>query len=251
MVILKFFATTFLALLICGFVQKTNASDKLTVAVASNFLLPLKKLSKTLKRQEDIQIKIVTASSSKLYAQIQNGAPFDVFLSADRVTVEKLVEQNLIKPEDSFLYAKGQLVLWSAGHSEPESRLKKNQFKQLAIANPKLAPYGRAASEVLKKLGLMHRYEKKIIFAENVGQAFQYAYHQNVEAALIAFSQLSMKNLQNNYWLVPAELYSPIEQYGGVLAGSRNSKIAKKFVEFITSASVKQQIVNEFSYAPF
>ena len=230
------------------FAQDLYAKDRVTVAVASNFLMPIKQLSPLFETANDVNVRLVSGSTAKLYAQIQQGAPYDVFLSADQKTVQKLVDAGSVKPSEMFLYARGQIALWAVGRSNAEQLLKENKFEKLVIANPSLAPYGLAAREVLEALGLTKTYSGKIIYAENVAQAYQFTYHQNVDAGFVAFSQLKAKNIQSDYWLVPGNLYQPVEQYGAVLRHSQNHQLAEKFKTFMLSKKIQHKIVNDFGY---
>jgi len=245
------FSNIFKVLFVFCFIHEVSASEKLTIAVASNFLFPAKELSAEFEQRENVKIKLVSASTAKLYAQIRQGAPFDLFLSADKATVKKLVDQGFILPAHHFIYAKGQLVLWAPSHSDAKMALRNTVYNRIAIANPKLAPYGKAAFESLKFMGLMEPYKNKIIYAENVSQAFQYVFHRNVDAALIAYSQLKLKDIENSYWIIPVGYYAPIEQHGGLLEQARSKVFAKKYLEYLTSDEIKKKIVTDFGYANY
>ena len=224
------------------------ASEKITIAVASNFLLPLKTLKKEFISENTINVRLVSASTSKLYAQILQGAPFDIFLAADKTSISHLLEKGMVKSGDEFLYSKGNLVLWSPNSSSPELAYKQGIFQKIAMANPSFAPYGKAAQEVMKVIA---SHQGQLVFADNVAQAFQYAFYKNVDAAFVALSQLKMKKINSNYWLIPSSWYHPIEQFGGLLRHAKNKKAANKFIQYLTSAPVQERIVKEFGYAPF
>lgn len=237
-------------LIISAMIGLTNvaiAAEQINIAVASNFLEPLKSLQVDFESQHGVKIRRISASTAKLYAQIKQGAPFDIFLSADKKTIERLVKEDNIRPDQHFLYAKGQLVFWSPSATNARQALIESHGR-ITLANPKLAPYGRAGWETLNRLTLLQIYEKKLIYTENVAQAFQHIFHGHVLGGFVALSQLKSKNIGNNYWVVPQEYYANLFQYGAVINRSDAAGV-KKFVEYIQSAPVKRRLINEFGYA--
>lgn len=207
------------------------------VAVAANFLATLKVLAPIYEKQSGDRLLISGASSGKLYAQILHGAPFDVMLSADRAYPEQLIQKGKAVAASRFIYAQGQLVLWSskAMPITPESLLDES-VKYIAIANPKTAPYGAAARELMEKRRLWDRVKKRIVSGESVGQAFQFVASGNAQLGFVAFSQVLNPNNRFNrtdYWLVPATEHQPLEQEAVLLTNSRNSKAAKRFLHFL------------------
>ncbi len=226
--------------------QVASAAENLSVAVASNFLFPLKQLKNAFEEEHSVQIQIISASSAKLYSQIKQGAPFDVFLSADKKTVDRLIEDSLVERDMVFPYARGELVFWSPGTINPEQILREKPFLRMVIANPKFAPYGLAAEEVLSH----YPANRSLIYAENVAQAFQYVFYGTVAAGFVAHSQLLAKNITTDYWLIPLVNYQPIIQYGAIVNAARNKANAKKFMQYMTSENVRQRLINELGYAP-
>ncbi len=211
-------------------------ADELTIAVAANFTKPLKHLV----QQFDHNINISSGSTGQLYTQIKNGAPFDIFLAADMQRPQKLVDDGIAN--NLFVYAQGKLILWS-NQSDliDENVLNSNTFKWLALAHPKIAPYGMAAKQVLEKLGLWHKLQDKIVRGNNANQAYQFAVTGNAELGFIALSQYQNTG---SYWLVDENLYTPILQ-GAV---SLNQKpITKKFMEFLRG-SIARKLIKKFGY---
>ena len=226
-------ATAILASLCPGQVQ----GDEIRVAAASNSRAVLQELAVRFEKSTDHELVLIFGSTGKHYAQIVNGAPFDVFLAADAERPQKLEAAGLTVKGSRFTYALGRLVLWSAddGLVDAESRtLETADFRRLAIANPGLAPYGRAALEVIGNVGQREGVEGKLVMGENVGQAFQFVVSGNAELGLVAWSQLHQDNrpMQGSWWLVPESLHEPIEQQAvQVKAG----KAAQDFLAFLRS----------------
>ncbi len=241
--------------------QNVVAAEKeavLRVAVASNFLLPIKQVKKEFEKQTQIKLKISAASTAKLYAQIINGAPFDVFLAADVLTPQKIAEQGLGQESGAFQYAQGQLVLWAPKpKNESVDVLKKRflsgDFFRLALANPKTAPYGRAAEQVLDYYSVNMAHAKRIL-GESVGQAYQFTASGNVDMGFVALSQLQaqlqaqspLSKQQQRYWLVPVEAYQPIAQHGIILKKAQQS--AELFMCYLKSPQVQAMLREEFGY---
>lgn len=239
--ILKVFVFIFVA-------QTVYATENFTIAVASNFLLPLNVLKQEFEAENNVSIKVVSASTSKLYAQIKHGAPFDIFLSADHETVNLLVKEGLVISSNVFIYTRGQLAFWKPNSKDAKYEFEHEAATKLVIANPKLAPYGMAAWEVLNKTGELSQYKDKLVYAENISQAFQYVYHRNVEAGFVAFSQLKTQQIDSGFWLVPDDLYQPIDQYGTLLNRSVNRDMPVMFIKFLTNEKTQKRLVSEFGY---
>jgi molybdate transport system substrate-binding protein len=227
-----------------------NVNEKpLRIAVASNFAPTLKKL---LARYNAKQIKfpsplIIPASSGTLFLQIKHGASFDLFLSADSERPKLLTEANLTLKESQQTYAYGQLALWSAKHdiaNDPFTVLKNNK-ERLAIANPKIAPYGKAAKQVLESLQLWESYKKRFIQGINIGQTFQQTRSQAVSLGIVSNSQLVLNNLQGV--IIPARLHQPIEQQLVMLKQSKNIQQAQRFIAFLMSET-SQQFITDSGY---
>lgn len=228
------------------FHEKNIDEVPLRIAVASNFAPTLKKL---LARYNPDQIKfpnplIIPASSGTLFLQIKHGAAFDLFLSADRERPELLTEANLALIGSQQTYAYGQLALWSAKHeiaADPFTALKNNK-QRLAIANPRIAPYGKAAKQVLESLQLWESYRTRFIQGINIGQTFQQARSQAVSLGIVSNSQLVLNNLQGV--IIPAHLHRPIEQQLVILKRSQHIPQAQRFVKFLMNEQSQQFIAD-------
>lgn len=226
-----------------------SSADKITVASASNFAPTLTTIADFFERQTGHKVVISTASTGKHFAQIKQGAPFDIFFAADRQHPLLLEEQGDAIAGSRFTYALGKLVLWSANPNTLDSTasaLHRGDFRYLAIANPQLAPYGRAAKQVLQDLKLWDHLQGQIVRGENVGQTFQFVYSGNAQLGFVAHSQLAQlqSDNQGSSWLVPQSLYTSIEQQA-VLINSKDS--AKAFLEFVKTPQMLE-IIQRFGY---
>ena len=214
---------------------------ELSLAVASNFTGPMKELATEFEKQSGHQLQIAYGSSGKFFAQIVNGAPFQVFLSADQEKPIQLELKSLAVPGSRFTYAVGSLVLWSSRDNYLEdgpARLLEGNFHRLALANPRLAPYGRAAEQALQKLGMAEQSRSRWVVGENIAQAFQFAYSGNADLGPIAASQLQTPatDSQGSGWLVPANLHDPILQDAVLLERGETEPAARQFLAFLRSA---------------
>jgi molybdate transport system substrate-binding protein len=210
-------------------------ADELRVAVASNFASILEMLVPSFERQSGHTITIISGATGQHYAQIINGAPFDVFLAADDERPALLVDQDKAVDGSAFTYAIGRLVLWSADPDVVDAEgavLRTGTFAHLALANPKLAPYGEAAQEVLERLQLREALQRRIVMGENITQTLQFVYSGNAELGFIARSQWLEVDPghKGSVWEVPAELHAPIVQQGVLL---RDSAVATALVTFL------------------
>ena len=189
----------------------------LTVAVASNALRPVQEIARAYAETSGIKVRLVHGSTGKLYMQITQGAPFDIFLAADQRRPALLVKDGLAKEDASFTYARGRLVLWTMNEDLDLSLalLGDARVKKIAIANPVTAPYGRAAMEVVAATNLLGRVEHKLVYGESVSQAFSYARTGNAEVAITSLS--TIKGQGGAHKLIDASLYSPIIQDGVIL----------------------------------
>ena len=174
-----------------GFATNTALADEVQVAVASNFSKPLEAIAEKFKAASGHELKISAGATGKLYAQIENGAPFEVFISADSKTPKKLVEAKMAEADTQFTYAFGKLVLWSSTEGYVDDKgevLRKSDFKHLAIANPKTAPYGEAGMAVMEKLGLTATITPKLVTGENITQTYDFVSTGNAELGFVALS---------------------------------------------------------------
>lgn len=231
------------------FTMGQSIADEIHVAVASNFAEVMTEISKQFEASTGHRVVLSFGSTGKHYAQIRNGAPFDAFFAADVHRPELLEEEGVAVPGSRFTYAIGKLVLWSPKKNYVDSTgmiLIRSKFRYLAIANPKLAPYGKAAREVLQALGLWDLLKERIVQGENISQAFQYVKSGNTELGFIAFSQIMQltKNEKGSIWDVPQELYTPIEQQAVLL---KDGETARSFLSFVRSKE-SRKIILDYGY---
>ena len=221
-------------------------AKELRIAVASNFLLPLKALSKNFKESTGHKVVVISGSTGKLYAQIKQGAPFDILLAADSIRPERLEKEGIGVPGSRFTYAVGRLALWSTDSTLPLKNdlqvLNHKNFRYLAIANPKTAPYGKAAEQVLRKKGFWEQIQNRLVRGENISQTFQFVMTGNADIGFIALSQLRKNQGRGFSWIIPQEWHDPIRQQGILLKRAKTNKAARQFLNFIKSNRIQKQI---------
>jgi molybdate transport system substrate-binding protein len=204
-------------LLMGGWWASAAWAGEVRVAVAASFAAPLAALAEGFTRDTGHRLRITSGATGKFYAQIQAGAPFDVLLAADQDTPAKLVHEGLAQASSRVTYATGRLVLWSKSATLVDNNgtvLTQGSFKHLAIANPKVAPYGRAAMQVLQARGAAAALAPRLVMGESVAQAYQFVFTGNAELGFVALSQIRSPNTTatGSWWLVPRELHAPIAQ---------------------------------------
>lgn len=230
------------ALLLC-LAAPANAETAL-VAVAANFAEAALELANTYSVQSGHEVRVTTGATGKLYAQISEGAPFDLLLAADTATPAKLAETLGQTP---FTYAIGKLVLWApAGSQEPKETLLAPATRHVAIANPDLAPYGVAAREALENMGLWNVLQPKIVMGQNVGQAFALVASGAAEAGFVAASA-RLPDTPGLVWPVPADLHTPIRQDAILLAKGQTNAAAIGFLAYLQTP-LAQKIIENFGY---
>jgi molybdate transport system substrate-binding protein len=227
-------------------------ADEVNVAVAANFTAPMQKIAAEFEKDTGHKALLAFGSSGKFYAQIKNGAPFQMFLSADDETPAKLEQEGLAMPGSRFSYAIGTLVLWSGkpGYVDAGGEvLKRGQFNKLALANPKLAPYGAAAVETLAALGLRTALEPKFVLGENIAQTWQFVATGNAELGFVALSQVMKdgKLSSGSAWIVPARLHAPIRQ-DAVILSSGKGNAAAALAKYLKGDKAKD-IIKSYGYA--
>lgn len=229
-------------------------SDTIRIAVASNFVNPARHIANKFRTTTGHNVIISIGSTGKLYAQIKNGAPYALFLAADSTTPKKLVQEGYGVAKTRFTYAIGKLVLWSnnSKFTVLKSSILRGSYGTLAIANPKLAPYGLAAKETLIRLGLWNRVQKHLVMGENIGQTMQFAYTGNADLAFVAYSQTINRyghTLPGTIWQVPQRFYRPIRQ-DAILVKShqQNNQTALAFLQFLKSSQAIT-IITQYGYA--
>lgn len=221
------------------------------VAVAANFLAPMKQLAPRFQAATGHTLALSSGSTGKFYAQIRNGAPFDVLLAADDETPRRLVREG--EAVRTQTYAVGKLALWSADPSRldgTDSILRRGAYKRLAVANPRLAPYGAAAMQVLGKLGLAEQAKDKFVMGENIGQTHQFAASGNADLGFVSLSQVWQdgKLTGGSAWLVPTALYTPIRQDAALLKRGEANAAARALLDFLKSPEA-QAVIRGFGYA--
>jgi molybdate transport system substrate-binding protein len=215
-------------------------ADDILIAVAANFAAPMQDIARQFENQTGHTVKLSYGSSGKFYAQITHGAPFDMFFSADRAKPEALERDRKTVPDSRFTYAIGQLVLWSRDDDLIKASaevLRNGQFNKLALANPRLAPYGLAAQQTLEHLGLRSITEAKWVQGENIAQTYQFVSTGNAELGFVAGSQVlkQEKLVSGSAWLVPSELHAPILQDAVVLKIAENRPVVHEFIAYLKS----------------
>lgn len=224
-------------------------ADTIRVAVASNFSEPAKEIAARYEQRSGQQLILIFGATGKHYAQIKHGAPFDIFFAADAQHPELLEEEGIAIAGSRFTYARGRLVLWSPREGFIDNHggiLETAQFNRLAIANPKLAPYGRAAQEVLQAKGLWTVMNQRTVRGENIGQTYQFVKSGNAELGFVAYSQIKGSNqtIEGSYWLVPQALYQPIEQQ---LIALRDTPAIRDLIAYLRGPEV-QTIIRSYGY---
>ncbi|MDR1890325.1 MAG: molybdate ABC transporter substrate-binding protein [Zoogloeaceae bacterium] len=213
-------------------------ADEVQVAVAANFTAPMKAIAAEFEKDTGHKVTASFGATGGLYAQINNGAPFDVFFSADDSTPIKLEKAGAIVPGSRFTYAIGTLVLWSAKEGYVDGNgdvLKKGDFQHLSIANPRTAPYGAAAIQALTKLGLLETLQARFVQGENITQAYQFISTGNAELGFVALSQVYKdgKITSGSAWIVPDNLYESIRQDAVILARGGSNPAAQALVDYL------------------
>lgn len=218
----------------------------LRVAVAANFRSVLEVLAERYEETTEQKISISSASTGVLYNQIVNGAPFDIFLSADSERPKRLENDGLAISESRKLYARGKLVLWNTDKKEISLKDLKNYNGRIAIANPVTAPYGKAAREAIESLGAWQDIQKQLVQGNSIQQAWQFVATGNIKVGLVAKAQLQDEKHQKGQMInIPQSLYSPIDQELVILKRSQQPKNAMKFVDFLLSEPCQKYIGNQ------
>jgi molybdate transport system substrate-binding protein len=240
-----FLRLSMLLALLPGIALQARA-DEVSVAVAANFAVPIRKIAPEFEMDTGHRIVASFGSTGQLYAQIRHGAPFEVLLAADEETPARLLRDGAAVAGSRFTYAIGKLVLWSARPSVVDAAgevLKSGAFEHLALANPKLAPYGAAGLETLKALGVYARWQSRLVMAENITQAHQFISSGNSLAGFVALSQvLKDGKIEGSAWLVPARLYPAIRQDAVVLGRGQGKPAAEALVNYLRGEKAKAVI---------
>jgi len=230
----------------------TAHADEIQLAVAANFTAPMQQIATQFEKDTGHKAVLAFGATGKFYAQIVNGAPFEVLLAADDETPARLEKEGHAISGSRFPYAIGKLVLWSASAERIDDHgevLKKGGFKHLAIANPKTAPYGAAAVEAMTKLGVMASLEPLIVQGENISQTHQFISTGAAELGFVALSQVFKdgKVTSGSMWAVPANLYQPIRQDAVLLAKGRDKPAAAELLAYLKGDKAKA-IIKSYGY---
>ncbi|HET6377800.1 MAG TPA: molybdate ABC transporter substrate-binding protein [Methylocella sp.] len=237
------------ALLPCG----PLSAGEILAAVAANFSAPMKRIASEFEKETGHKVLISNGTVGKFYSQIKNGAGFEVLVSSDRETPDKLVHDGLAVESTRFTYAIGKLVLWSADKDKVDSRgevLKSGEFQYLALANPKFAVYGAAGETVLRKLGLLDAVKTRIVTAENITQAYQFVATGNADLGFVALSQVIGKDgkiAAGSAWIVPQDHYQPIRQDVILLAAGKDKAPALALVNYFRTEKARS-IIRAYGY---
>jgi molybdate transport system substrate-binding protein len=214
---------------------------------------PMKKIAIQFEKESGHNAVLTSGATGRFYAQIRNGAPFDVLVAADSETPAKLERDGLSVAGSRFTYAIGRLVLWSAKPDVVDARgdvLKKGGFSHLAIANPRLAPYGAAAVEALKAMNLLQELQPRFVQGENIAQTFQFASSGNADLGFVAMSQVYKdgKLKSGSAWIVPVELHTPILQDALILQKGQGKPAAKALMRFLKSDWART-VIRQYGYS--
>ena len=243
---------TALAFTLVSLLSAPAHAEQITIAVATNFIGPMEALVSRFQQDTGHRVKVSYGSSGKIFAQIQHNAPFQAFFSADQDKPIALEKAGLAVPGSRFTYAIGGLVLWSSKPNLVDAELQvlqQGRFNKLALANPRLAPYGAAAVETLQRMGLLQSTRGQWVQGENIGQTYQFVATGNADLGFVAKSQV-MKNgsiERGSHWIVPDEFYAPIRQDAVLLKRGENSPAARALLAFVTGG-VARKVIAQFGY---
>lgn len=246
---------TFVASLLASLMLVATAAraDEIPVAVAANFTAPFNKIAADFEKETGHKLIASFGSTGKFYAQIRNGAPFEVLLAADDETPSKLVKEGMAVAGSPFSYAIGKLVLWSPRPGVVDAKgevLRGSSFQHLALADPRMAPYGAASVEVMKKLGVYESLVPKLVTGETLAQVFQFVSSGNSELGFVALSQvLKDGRIDGSSWIVPAELHTPIRQDAVLLNAGKEKAGPLALMKYLQGAKA-QALIKAFGYEP-
>lgn len=234
------------------FATQSVYAGEVNAAVAANFTAPAQQIAELFQKETGNTVKLSFGSTGKFYAQIKEGAPFDVLLAADDAIPQRLEKEGLAAANTSFVYALGKLVLWSAKPGfvdEKGAVLNTGSYNKIAFADPKLAPYGLAAQETLQSLKLWDKLQSRLVTGESIAQTYQFVATGNAELAFIALSQITKngKVTEGSWWLVPANRYAPIRQAAVKLAAAKDKNAAGVFLNFLKRDKALE-IIRSYGY---
>jgi len=224
------------------------AADEVIAAIAANFTEPAKDIAALFTAKTGHTVTMTFGPSGQFYTQISQGAPFEVFLSADASRPKKAIEEGFAVAGTDFTYAIGKLVLWSADPKtvDDKGEVLKTDLEHVSIADPKSAPYGAAGVEVMKALGVYAALEPKIVTGKSITQAYEFAATGNAPVAFVAYSQVIGKE-GGSSWMVPQDLYKPIKQDAVLLKTGAEDAAAKAYLDFLKSPEALE-IIKKYGY---
>ena len=244
---------SFVSWLLAGLLMATVAAraEEIPVAVAANFTAPFNKIAAEFEKETGHKLVASFGSTGKFYAQIRNGAPFEVLLAADDETPARLVKEGAGVSGSPFSYAIGKLVLWSAKPGLVDDKgavLKAGTFERIALAEPKLAPYGAAGVEAMKKLGVYDAVAPKVVTGEPIAQVYQFVASGNAQLGFVALSQvLKDGKIEGSAWIVPADLYTTIRQDAVLLNGGKDKAGPVALLKYLQGAKA-QAVIKSYGY---
>ena len=241
------------ALFVAAAVVRQAIAEEVSVAVAANFTAPMQVIAADFEKDTGHKAQLSFGATGKFYAQIKNGAPFEVLLAADDETPARLEKEAAAIAGSRFTYAIGKLVLWSPKASYVDDKgeiLRKGDFAHLAIANPKLAPYGQAAMEVLAAMNLAETLAPKIVQGENIAQALQFVSTGNAELGFVALSQVMKDGRigEGSAWVIPDNLHQPIRQDAVLLTPGKDKPAAAALLKYLQGEKARA-VIRSFGYA--
>jgi molybdate transport system substrate-binding protein len=229
-------------------------AGEVTVAVAANFTAPMQKIAQAFEQDTGHKAQLAFGATGKFYAQIKNGAPFAVLLAADDETPARLEKEGLAIAGTRFTYATGRLALWSKqsnlADDKGEVLRSSNSFVKIAIADPKLAPYGTAAMEVIHRMGVQANVVPKLVQGESIGQAYQFVSTENAQLGFVALSQISVDGriTQGSAWVVPQNLHTPLKQDAVLLNAGKDNAAAHALLKYL-QGDIAKAIITRYGYA--
>lgn len=241
------------AVLMAGlFLSAPLRAAELSVAVAANFTAPMQKIAAAFEKETGHKLALSFGSTGKFYAQIKNGAPFEVLFAADDETPARLEQEGQSVAGTRFTYAIGKLVLWSKQPGLVDDKgevLRTGSFERIALADPKLAPYGAAAMQTLTQLGLADTLSSKFVQGENIGQTYQFVATQNAPLGFVALSQVYAEGrvTEGSAWMVPEALYEPIRQDALILARGKDNTAAAELMRYLQGDAAKA-VIRSYGY---
>jgi len=230
------------------FITAWAEATEIRIASASNFYPTLSKIKKAFEMNSEHRVIIIRGSTGKLYAQIINGAPYDIFLSADSDRTDKLAALGKADRDETIVYAIGQLAVWNPkalNVQQIRQQLINNDVKKLAVANPKTAPYGKAAIETLKSMGIYDKLKEKLVYGENISQTLQFVESGAADIGFVARSHMKNRVDESQYWNIPEDHHQPIEQKMLLIKNIKNINAARSFINFMQTEEIKNIIRND------